>query len=195
MTVKSYIFPAIIMLVSGCSSADRTTVPRPEGFPRISLPAREYISPDGIPLSFDINRDATVSDVDTAVNGAIWLTADYPEWNASIYVTFTPVENEAQAREVSRNRYERLTRDLGQNLSRISSKSEAGEFAVYTTGDNVPTPAAGLLVANDRFGYGWVLSATVTLNNEAFVSSPDSMAPVREYVIDDLIHGFRYSHP
>lgn len=180
--------------MSGCGSRGKA-VPRPVGYPRITLPEPEYAVVPETPIAFEVNSAAASVTTDTASNGAVWLTSDYPALGATVYVTFTPVADDEQALEVSRNRYERMTRDIGSGAERHASESPAGEYAVYLAGGATPTPAAGLLVADDARGRRWVVSATVSLSDEDFITRPDSLAPVRDYVIADMVHGFKTSRP
>ena len=186
-STPSFLLTASILFASGCSqSRGPAPVPRPTAYPRIEIATAEYVPATGTPLEFDVNRTASTVRCDTASNGAVWLTVTYAP-GASIYVTFTPVESDAEAVAVAANRYERLSRDLGRAMWSVDAlTASADTFTMYTTDEAVPTPAAAIAILP-----GMVVSGTVALTSPAFIANPDSMAPARDYILEDLWHGFQ----
>lgn len=175
----------LVILAVGCNDR-RRPVPRPEAYPRFQLPDPEYVRAPGLPLAVDVNSCQTVVTADTAGNGAVWLTVDYPLRGASIYLTFTPAESESDVSEVAANRYERISRDMGRGMWKVDAQSDFAPFTVYSSDAVIPTPAAAILICP-----GWVVSGSVALRDGAYISSPDSLEPVRDYVMEDFWHGLQ----
>lgn len=189
MIARQFICIMTAVIFAGCQGHD-TTVPRPLAYPRLPLPDARYEVPDGIPLILEYNVAAACAVVDSTDRGARWLTIEYPGIDAAIYITFTPVSDAVQTLEVSANRYERLSRDLGGDLDRIAGIAPAGEYTVYMTEAQVPTPGGAILIASDSIRQNWVISAAIRLSGDSYLTNPDSLAPARQYVLNDLIHGF-----
>lgn len=88
--MKRYLY--IFLLASLLTSCNTASTPRPYSYYRIDIQEYTYIKwhESGYPYSFEIS---TLAVVDTAIekDGAYWMDILYPQFNARIHCTYSPV--------------------------------------------------------------------------------------------------------
>lgn len=94
MKTKVWVIGAFSGLI--LASCAENESPRPYGYPRIDLPAKEYkvaeVDPE-CPYSFEMNENA-VWEMD--MRGQCWGNVVYPTLRAKVQLTYKPIENNLQ---------------------------------------------------------------------------------------------------
>lgn len=163
-----------LTVATGClsdSGGDYSPTPRRRAYPRPRIMPEEYSAPESLPLHIDINTGADTL-CERRDDGSVWLTVDYPDYNAKIYWTLTPVASK-DIRKVIDNRMERMRLNLGDSRAEIYEMSSDGGFegAVMKASGISSTPLQ--FVAADM--KHWVVSGTVWLSSPG--TSADSLQP------------------
>lgn len=187
MILKQIVSGIVAIIMAGCTGGDtNVAVPRRHAYPRINVYDREYCEYSDGRLSFEINSGATTFTDSLSENGARWLTLKYPRYNASLFLTATPVTGATMERVID-NRLERMamnvhTSDVGQ----IDPENLHGFTAMvlYTPNGGTSTPVQFLASDSCR----WVVSGAVFIDDAAAVSRRDSIKPVVEALLGDVEH-------
>lgn len=79
------------------SSGNAEYVPKPKGYPRFDLPVASYVPLEaGHPYQFEVNKAARVLP-DTFKNAEPhWIFVHYPALNATVQITYKPVNNNVE---------------------------------------------------------------------------------------------------
>lgn len=173
--------PVLASCSKSDSVADRIGVPRRPAYPRLLLPDSAYVSPAGLPLGMEINREATFN-MEQHDESGDWVTVSYDIADAEIYYTFTPV-TEATVAGVIDNRLERLSLNLGGNSAELTEFITPEGLAVrIIEGGSATTPVQFLATDN----------SSLVVSGSAFVpaldsATRDSLAPVVGILRRDII--------
>lgn len=162
-----------------------TPVPLPAAYPRIDVADSIYRAvADSLPVHFEVNTAASVSTDSVGADGTVWLTVSYPSYRSTLYLTFTPVADDAEARAVTANRRERMALNTSDATTMLISLHSPGgfdsEIAVTPAGSVTPVQ---LLSA----GNGYIVSGACFLEAAA-TADPDSVSPIVKALRADLIH-------
>lgn len=178
------------ILLAACSpDQGHTPVPRRTAFPRVCLYDSTYTSVDSIPVNISLNS-ALTPEVKTRQDGSIWLTAEYPAYNATLYVTATPV-NESTVESIVDNRTERIHLNINGAGIRIEEMDNAAGYHsnIIRTVSPSSTPLQFLAVNAGR--PRWVVYGSVFFGEMAASTPLDSIAPVYEAINRDIRHAMR----
>lgn len=174
-------------LLAGCTSdTAHTPVPRRTAFPRITLCDTLYAAVDSLPVHIELNS-ALKADVTKRMDGSVWLTARYPAYNATLYVTLSPV-TESEVESVIDNRTERMHLNIngaGINIEEADNASGYRSNIVRTLSPS-STPLQFLAVNPARAR--WVVYGSVFFEGSSATTSLDSIMPVYDAVARDLRH-------
>ena len=161
-------------------------MPKPYGFNKIILPPFSYTSiGDSLPYRFEVNSLATVSSDTGALSEEYWLDIDYPDFDASVQITYKPLFNRQKELE------EYLT-DAFNLTSKHQVRAYAIEESIILTPSNktgvlaelsgeVPTPFQ--FFSTDSTNH--FLRAALYFNT---ATKNDSLAPVIDYLKKDMVH-------
>lgn len=176
-----------VAMLAACSKQERTA-PRPQAHPRVQAYGTVYAAPQGLPLHFEANAQADAQ-VETKDGGAVWLTVNYPAYDARLMCTFTPV-NSATVSGVVDNRAERMALNvIGTEPQVDELVTPAGYSAVIICDPNaVATPVQFLAAPAELDGQGWVVSGTAFFDRARAGDSLDSLAPMVETMLRDVRH-------
>lgn len=184
---------AVAALCGACSGgADRTALPRREGYARVEAYADTFIRAD-LPVRFEVNSGAQ-TEVTRRDDGTYWLTATYPRYGASLFCTFTPVASEKEKTEVVSNRLDRISLNIG-DAPVDAEQGQAGEMTSYlvTTRSMSATPVQFLIYPDGE--RGWVASGSVFFPGIRPGASLDSITPMVEAVTADVRHAIATFQP
>ncbi|MBT9394030.1 gliding motility lipoprotein GldD [Hymenobacter sp. NST-14] len=173
------------LLLAGCTSAPDFT-PKPRGYNRIDLPAHAYqqLAP-GHPYTFEYSRYAKVLRDSSYLAQPHWINVYYPQLKASVQLTYADLKGNPQ-------RYTRLLEDARKLTSKHEIKASAIDekvletpfgmrVAVFELQGEVPSQFQFYTTDSTRhFFRGALYFRTATAN--------DSLAPVIEYVKQDVVH-------
>ncbi len=172
-----------LCLISAC---DTSYLPKPYGYNKIILPHFTYQSiGDSLPYRFEVNTLAIVKPDTGYLSEKYWLDIDYPDFDASIQVTYKPLFNRQKELE------EYLT-DAFNLTSKHQVRAYAIEESIVLTPNNktgviaelsgeVPTPFQ--FFSTDSSSH--FLRAALYFNT---ATKNDSLAPVIDYLKQDMIH-------
>lgn len=176
---------AILALVTtGCGRRESAPVPKPEGWPRIEMPAPDFRPYGCGGVELLVNSEASVSSREADDGNGRWIDVAYPGiTDARIYLSLTSAGSGVELQRALANRHERMElNSAGARTEIIQLTSEAGwECELALTRSSVTTPVQ--LLAHD--GAGRMLSGALYLNLPPG-TPPDSIAPVVEAVSRDL---------
>lgn len=83
-------FSIALLLLFGVIACKEDMVTKPSALLRLEYPEASYVKQllDSCPYNFDANANATISPKENC-----WTNIDYPGMNATIYLTYQPVNN------------------------------------------------------------------------------------------------------
>lgn len=172
----------IPLLLSECNSNDYIATPRPTAYPRIALHDSSFTAVALPRISLQVSTSAIASLHEK--ENATWIDINYPNYNATIHATYTPVDNTTLNATLA-NRSERIALDLGDTtFENISINNPDGTSAnIYATRNNMVTPL--MFLATDH--KSWILSGAVAFDGTSTINY-DSVAPIVNTLQRDLIH-------
>ena len=161
-------------------------MPKPKGYNRIVLPENEFqVLPDSFPYRFEYSKHALILKDSSWIAEPYWIDIYYPGFEASIQVSYKPVmESQQLLREYIATAYKLTSKHqvkayaideavietkMGKTVVIAELKGEVPSQYQFFTTDSVNHFLRGALYFN-----------TATQN--------DSLAPVIEFVRDDIIH-------
>jgi gliding motility-associated lipoprotein GldD len=168
------------------SEEEKSSLPRPKGFPVLALPTHQYKSVEkGHPFTFELSRFAVVRKDSFALAEAHWLYIYYPRWDAFIQLTYKSVGGD-------RKRLDKMIRDSFVLASKHQMKANRIEDAILTTRDGRKATIIELdgEVATP-FQFFTTDSTTHFLRGAVYLNTAmknDSLEPVIRYIKEDAIH-------
>ena len=179
-----WVLPIItLLLVVGCG---QDYAPKPGGYNRLDLPAREYVSlPDSLPYTFEISTAAKIYEDSSYIAERYWIDLFYPDIVANVQITYKNLENDQQF-------LEELVNDSYKLTSKHQIKAYAIEESIIRTPNGKTIVVAELegevpsqfqfftTDSTDNFLRGALYFRTSTKN--------DSLAPAIEYMKIDIMH-------
>lgn len=168
-------------LLFACSSVDY--YPKPIGYNHIELPKHEYQqTAEKYPYSFEYAKIAKLIDDTTGFHKDYWIEIQYPTLNFNVHLTYYPIEKNLNS--LIDDSY-RLA-----NNHDVKAYSIESEAFVNKSGNNVTyfqlqgdVPTTFQFFTHDstsHFLRGAMYYPKATKN--------DSLAPVSEFVIEDIKH-------
>ena len=185
---KSMLF-LLVLAICGMafmmSCEEEPPVPRPRGYLRLELPEHKYDKMEGdLPFSFEFSKEARL-DLVKKEKDTLFFNVHYPKMEATIHMTYRPFENDTtlyvyneDARELA-NTHRQMSDGIKVSLLKLDSNRVFG--ATYDF--------AGRSAVNYQFvvsdsSYHWMMGS-LYFNKKP---NPDSLAPVINYVEEDIQH-------
>lgn len=160
--------------------------PKPRGFNRLDLPAREYTHlPDSFPYYFEISTAARIYRDSSYIAERYWMDIFYPGITANIQLTYKDLNNDQQyMQELVNDSYKLASKHQIKAYSIEESVvvTPAGKSAVVTELEGeVPSQFQFFVTdSTQNFLRGALYFRTSTKN--------DSLAPAIEYMKMDILH-------
>jgi gliding motility-associated lipoprotein GldD len=183
---RLFVFVLFIFLLSSCGDSEATYSPKPTGYPRLDLPAHQYVLlKDTHPYSFEHSSEAIILPDTFARAEPHWIFVAYPKWGASIQLTYKDIGNDQKKLAALINDAYRLA---GKHQFKASGIKEA------TLKTNSGQTAVILELAGDVPSYMQFYTTDTTkhyLRGALYFNiaeKQDSLAPVIEYVKKDMMH-------
>lgn len=183
-----FIWLVVIAIVAvSCSS---NTQPKPRGYFRIELPVAEYTDlksagdaelTANLPYTFEMNNAAIVREHPDGEQ--YWIDIVYPCFDVQVHCSYKPIEN--NLRELSDDA-QRFVYNHAGKASAIPEQGyeddEARMYGVmYELMGNTASPCQFYLTDSTHHFF----RGAVYFN---CIPQQDSLAPVRDYIIDDIRH-------
>ena len=177
-------FPILSVLFIVLSSCQQSSIPKPYGYVRLTMPDTCYADavPAGYPYRFDVSCNAEVRPVSDEQGGQYWIDLHYPALNATVHCSYQPV----------RGNLRELTDDAIRFVYRHSSHASS-------------IPEQGFVHAEARvYGVLFDLEGNTASSMQFFVTdsvrhffraaaycdcvpNADSLAPVYDYLHKDVV--------
>lgn len=184
--MRIFLFP-VVLLLTACGSESATTyIPKPKGYPRLDLPAHQYVPlPPVHPYQFEYNKIAQLRPDSFARSEPHWIFIHYPKFQASVQLTYKPVGNdENRLRAMLEDSYKLAARhnikaySIEQRTIRLKSGLEA---SLIDLSGEVPSQVQFVVTDSTKhFLRGALYFNTATQN--------DSLQPVIQYIRKDVLH-------
>lgn len=180
---------AYIILYINASCAGHYT-PKPSGYLRIELPEAQYVAFDeqSLPYSFALSRWATVAPPADSVAGL--LNISYPDWQATIYCSYNPLERNLDD----------YTAECRELVERTAGKAEVISEKAYEDDANRVYATLFIIKGASASPVQFIITDSATHFFRGALYYPytpdvDSIAPVTDYLVGDvvtLIQTFRW---
>lgn len=186
--IKILVLLALLPAFQGCREV---AVPRPRGYFRISLPAKEYTSGGdtlfsgyNMPFTFEYPIYSVPVPDTESINGDGWYNIDFPGFRARIYLTYKTIDNDLP--ELIEQTY---TMNIKNHISRadaideqmIRDDTERIYGILYDLKGNTAT-AIQFYVTDSTKNY---LRGSLYFDA---VPNADSLAPVIDFLKEDVVH-------
>lgn len=168
------------LLLTACG---KTYIPKPYGYFRVEMPEQTYRRLDtlNLPFTFDVPAGVKITDRATKED-KYWIDLSYPYLNANIYCSYKPVKGNLME----------LLEDTRRIVYKHSIKADGIKEKVF---ENEVKEVHGILYdlkGNTASSLQFILTdssthffrAALYFNN---VPNKDSIAPMADYVRDDMI--------
>ena len=174
----------VLAAIQGC---EEDYLPKPRGFNRIALADPTYMPAklQNYPYQFDINSLAELSEDDAVFSEPYWLDISYPDWDASIQVTYKGIKGKEELLKSYLNDAYKLT-------SKHQIRASAIEESIVDLGGGrvgVVAELQGEVPSQFQFfqtdSTRHFLRAALYFNT---ATKNDSLAPIIEYLKQDMMH-------
>ena len=172
-------------MIAACNS---NHIPKPRGYFRIDTPQKEYTDiVEGYPFSFnypvyaELNKyKATQSQSEYVSN---WLNLDFPAFNAHLYITYKPVENNLGA--LIEDSHEFVYKHVGKADAINQTEFLSPETSVYGVLFDIKGNTASSLQFYVTDSVSGFLRGALYFDCEPNV---DSLAPLISFIREDVVH-------
>jgi gliding motility-associated lipoprotein GldD len=188
----SRILPVLILLAA-CSGNGVEDIPRPHGYPRLSMPEKQYRYWDsGCAYRFSIPAYAQMESDPAYTTEPCWFNLRFAPFDATLHITYHRFENLIQYDSLfadSRRfafKHTVKAEDIIQRPLQNEDKSATG-FAYDITGNTATSFSFFLTDSSHHFFRG-----ALYFNQK---TDADSVAPVLQFIrkdLEHLIHSFRW---
>lgn len=178
---------SLLLLLTSC---EPEYAPKPKAYPRVSFPAKSYQSyvPSACPFSFDIPSYALVKTDSVFFNkkleSSCWLNVEFPDFNGTINLTYKDINDTMSLAKLLEDAH-KLSFKHAQKADYIDEsviRNQQGVSGmIYDVGGDAASNFQFYLTDSSRH----FLRGALYFNNEP---NADSMAPVYQFVREDLDH-------
>jgi gliding motility-associated lipoprotein GldD len=172
-------------------SCREVAVPRPKGYFRIDLPARDYITFNGdfrqaagLPLSFEYPSYGKISFDPDAFSQPGWFNIDFGSYHARIYLTYKDIKNNLDTlleQTYKMNFQNHITKADAINEQMIIDPQRKVYGILYDLKGSTATAVQFFVTDSTKHFFRGSLYFFAEPN-------PDSLAPVNEFFREDIIH-------
>ncbi len=178
-----------VLILFSCgtdSEEEKSSLPRPKGFPMMDIPKPQYQTLENShPFSFEFSKYATAKKDTFAFAEPHWMYIYYPRWDAFIQLTYKSVGG-------SRKKLDKMIRDSYLLASKHQMKANRIEDAILKTRDGRKVTVIELEgELATPFQFFATDSTTHFLRGAVYLNTAmknDSLAPVIQYLKQDAIH-------
>lgn len=173
----------ILLTITGCRP---DYSPKPDGYFRIDphQPVYKTISSPGFPITFEIPQNAHWSIDSTHLSSFPWLNIIYPRYKATVYCSYLPIneKNKIQLFSESKDLVYRHGVKAEKIQAQVYEDPERHLYAtLYSLTGNTATPLQFTVTDSTSYLFRGALYFNTSIQR-------DSIAPVIEYITQDMIH-------
>jgi gliding motility-associated lipoprotein GldD len=187
---KNSLLLLLVFLILLCSCR-KVAAPRPKGYFRIDLPAREYIpfnrnfdQASNLPLSFEYPSYGKISFKPDAYTEPGWFNIDFHSYKARIYLTYKDIRNNLEGlmeQTYTMNVKNHITKADAINEHVISDPERDVYGILYDLKGNTATAVQFFVTDSAKHFFRGSLYFFSEPN-------PDSLEPVIQFFREDIIH-------
>ena len=174
------------LLMTACGNSTPDYAPKPKGYPRMDLPPQVYQTmTEDHPYTFEYSKSAVLLPDTFRMAEPHWIFVAYPSLNASIQLTYKPVQNNPQRllgfiNDAYRLAGKHQVRATGIREQLIKTKSGCTAVVLELSGD-VPSYTQIFTTDSTKHFLRGALYFTVA-------DKQDSLRPVIDYLQKDIMH-------
>jgi gliding motility-associated lipoprotein GldD len=181
---KPLVFVVALMVI--LISCEQNYLPKPLGYNRLELPAKEYRSlPDSLPFNFEYSTSAKLLDDTTAISERYWIEIYYPTLKSNIHITYKSLGNDQKLlKEFLNDAYVLTSKHQvkAYSIDEVISKTPSGKTAVIAElQGEVPSQFQFTITDSSKHFLRGALYFNTRVNN-------DSLAPAIEFMKKDIMH-------
>jgi gliding motility-associated lipoprotein GldD len=176
----------VVLMLLMLASCHESYTPKPRGYFRIDLPESSYVKFDsaGFPYSFEYPVYASVSSDPYAPDQKYWLNINYPEFKATLHLSYKPVQNDLVS--ILNDAYTLVSKHISKADAIYDSLVINPDKKVYGTvfdieGIGVASPYQFYVTDSTSHYLRGALYFNVHPNN-------DSLKPVIQFIKKDIDH-------
>lgn len=180
---RTIILLSLVVLSFLPISCKKKAMPKPKGYFRIDFPEKKYNTwNENYPFSFDYLKGASVVKDNSRLAEAYWLNIDYPEYNATLHLSYKEVrENlEEYLEDSHRLVYKHAIKADAIDGTNYIDKQKNVYGLVYRIQGNAASSVQ--FIATDSLKH--FLRGSLYFNNHP---NSDSLAPVVQYIDKDIV--------
>ncbi len=173
----------ILFFIIGCKG---DFSPKPKGFNRIIFPEHGYQAlPDTFPYFFEYSKHAQLLPDTAGLIGKHWVEVHYPEYKATIHITYKPV-----------NRNDELLKEYLKDAYVLTAKHQIKAYGIDEIITITPKGKTAVLAELEgevpsQFQFFTTDSTHHFLRGALYFFTQvqnDSLAPAIEYIKKDMVH-------
>ncbi|KUG06313.1 gliding motility lipoprotein GldD [Solirubrum puertoriconensis] len=173
------------LLLSGCNAAPDYT-PKPKGYNRIDLPPHAYQQlPAGHPYRFEYSKHARILRDSSYLAQPHWINVNYPALHANVQITYTNIQNNPKLFNKMLEDARKLTGKHQIKASAIEENMlqtpDGKKVTVFELSGEVPSQFQFYTTDSTKHFFRGALYFRTAVAN-------DSLAPVIDYVKEDIVH-------
>ncbi len=176
------IFVIVFLFLNACNEK---TTPKPDAYFRISLPEHEYqlYESEDCPFKFEFPVYSKIFDDNETQSEKCWKNIKFGRFNASIHVTFKPVDNNLDS--LLEDSYTLIYKHTIK-ADAIEAKDYANDsLKVYATFYDITGNAASPMQFHITDSVNYFFRGSLYFNS---VPNADSLAPVIVFLKEDVFH-------
>ena len=172
-----------IILLSSCDN--KQYQPKPRGYFRIDFPEKEYVRLDSMSYySFEYPTYTTITPDYHSLQEKEWINVEYPSHKGTIHISYKTVNENLDA--YLEDSYYMMTKHISRAMGIrdsviINPEREVYGLVYFLEGEGVASPMQFYLTDSVSHFMRGSLYFNVKTNN-------DSLAPVIDFIIDDVRH-------
>jgi len=181
---SGFLFLAAILLTTVIACDQSPTFPKPLGYFRIDLPAREFQRFDTtFPFSFNYPKYAQITFDNFTADNPYWMNIDYPNFKGTIHISYKSLVNHSlyQLQEDSRELvFRHAQKAVGIREADYTDEQRRVFAKSYTiSGKDVASPYQFYITDSTNHFLRGALYFNVKPNN-------DSLNPVINFIVQDI---------
>ena len=172
-----------IILLSSCDN--KQYQPKPRGYFRIDFPEKEYVRLDSMSYySFEYPTYTTITPDYHSLQEKEWINVEYPSHKGTIHISYKTVNDNLDA--YLEDSYYMMTKHISRAMGIrdsviINPERDVYGLVYFLEGEGVASPMQFYLTDSVSHFMRGSLYFNVKTNN-------DSLAPVIDFIIDDVRH-------
>ena len=168
-----------LIAIAGFVSCEGDYIPKPNGYYRIALEEKNYVTYDSdCPFSFDF---PDISKIENG-GGPCWININYPKYNATIHMTYKALYEEnamTVLKEASMLAYDHTSKAEGISGTEYSNPNTNVHGMVFDIYGNSASNVQFFVTDSTRN----FLRGALYFNA---IPNSDSIAPIKDYIRDDI---------